>query len=120
MKLEIQLIALWIALMFAYLLGDVLRLYAGDFQINKVDGITMKPIVWLGIALLMSLPIFMIILNAFVSGNIVLYINIIASVVLFLFNAVGLPSYKVPYDIFLIIVGLVLNLVIIWLCWQGL
>lgn len=31
---------LWVALMLAYLLGDVLRIFAGDFESGKISGMT--------------------------------------------------------------------------------
>jgi hypothetical protein len=45
------------------------------------------------------------------------WVTIVAAVLLFLFNAVGLPSYPGLYDKFLIAVGLVFNAVTIWYAW---
>ena len=39
-------------------------------------------------------------------------------VIFFLFNAVGLPTYPSLYDQFLIVVGLVFNVVIVWMAWR--
>ena len=33
---QIKLSALWVALMFTYLLGDVLRIFAGDFKAGEI------------------------------------------------------------------------------------
>ncbi|TLG71743.1 hypothetical protein FEZ08_10055 [Culicoidibacter larvae] len=98
-----------------YLLGDVLRLYSGDFNPSSgtIGGQKITQLMWFGIALMMSLPIIMMIVNIFVPVPYILWINIVVSVVLFLFNLIGLPSYKSLYDIFLIILGLIANIIII-------
>ena len=109
---KMELAMLWLALMLVYLLGDVLRIFAGDFIPGEVGGKSMPQMVWLGAAVMMLIPVVMMILNAFFKDKNMVYPNMIATSVLFLFNAFGLPSYKSLYDIFLIIVGLVINIVI--------
>ena len=37
-EVKIKLSALWVALMLTYLLGDVLRIYAGDFKAGEIAG----------------------------------------------------------------------------------
>ena len=44
--------------------------------------------------------------------------NIAAAVALFGFNLIGLPGYPSVYDKFLIVVGLVLNIVTVWYAWS--
>ena len=107
-----KLAALWLALMLVYLLGDVLRIFSGDFVPGEIGGQAMPPIVWLGAAIVMLIPIVMMLVNVFWADKNIVYANIIATSALFLFNAAGLPSYKSPYDIFLIIVGLIINVAI--------
>ena len=107
-----KLALLWLALMLVYLLGDVLRIFAGDFIPGEIGGKAMPQIVWLGVAIMMLIPIAMMIVNAFLAGKNMVYPNMIATSVLFLFNAFGLPSYQSLYDIFLIIVGLAINIAI--------
>lgn len=36
--IQIILSALWIALMLTYLLGDVLRIFSGDFKVGEIGG----------------------------------------------------------------------------------
>ena len=36
----------------------------------------------------------------------------------FLFNAIGLPTYPSLYDQFLIVVGLVFNVLTVWVAWR--
>ena len=61
--LQIKLAALWVALMLTYLLGDVLRIFAGDFKPGEIGGQPLSPGMLLGIAILMLIPIVMILLT---------------------------------------------------------
>ena len=44
MMVEVQIIlsALWVALMLTYLLGDVLRIFSGDFKDGEMGGMTVS------------------------------------------------------------------------------
>jgi hypothetical protein len=106
---QIKLSALWIALMLTYLLGDVLRIYAGDFTPGQIGGVVLTQSMWLGVAALMAVPIVMVLLSLVLDQSISRWVNIIAAVGLFAFNAIGLPTYPGLYDKFLIVVGLVIN-----------
>src|SRR2546427_11798461 len=44
--------------------------------------------------------------------------NIIVAIVFLGFNLIGLPGYPSAYDKFLIIVGLVFNVLTVWYAWQ--
>ena len=44
---RIILSGLWVALMLIYLLGDVLRIFAGDFEPGKMMGMEPSPAMWL-------------------------------------------------------------------------
>ncbi|NIV29129.1 MAG: hypothetical protein GWN58_06345, partial [Anaerolineae bacterium] len=46
------------------------------------------------------------------------WVSIVVAVFLFLFNAVGLPTYPSLYDQFLIVVGLVFNALTVWYAWR--
>jgi hypothetical protein len=48
---KIKLSALWVALMLTYLLGDVLRIYSGDFIAGEIGGKKITQGMWLGIAI---------------------------------------------------------------------
>jgi hypothetical protein len=37
---QIRLSALWVALMLTYLLGDVLRIFSGDFKPGEIGGVS--------------------------------------------------------------------------------
>jgi len=60
---RIILSASWVALMLTYLLGDVLRIYSGDFKAGEIGGMKMTQNRWLGVAILMVIPIVMVFLS---------------------------------------------------------
>jgi len=68
--------------------------------------------------MLMLIPIVMLLLSLTLPYNVNRWVNIIAAVGLFGFNLIGLPTYPSAYDKFLIIVGLVFNVFIIWYAWS--
>ena len=115
---KIQLSALWIALMLTYLLGDVLRIFSGDFKAGEIFGTQVTQAMWLGIAVIMLIPIVMVLLSLTLDYPVNRVVNIVVAVAFFLFNLVGLPTYPSMYDKFLIVVGLVFNVVTVWLAWS--
>jgi hypothetical protein len=116
--MKIQLSALWIALMLTYLLGDVLRIFSGDFKAGEIGGMRVTQEMWLGIAVIMLLPIVMVVLSLALDYPVNRWVNIVVAVGFFLFNLVGLPTYPSMYDRFLIVVGLVFNVVTVWFAWN--
>ena len=66
----------------------------------------------------MLIPILMVVLSLVLLQPINRWANIIVAVFFFLFNLVGLPTYPSAYDKFLIIVGLVFNVVTAWTAWN--
>jgi hypothetical protein len=101
----IRLSALWIALMLTYLLGDVLRIFSGDFRPGEIGGMKISQGMWLGIAVLMLIPILMVLLTLLLPQPVNRWVNIVVAIFFFLFNLVGLPTYPSAYDKFLIAVG---------------
>jgi hypothetical protein len=115
---KIILSASWVALMLTYLLGDVLRIYSGDLQAGKLGGMKITGNRWLGVAILMVLPIVMVFLSVALNYPVDRWVNIVAAVFFFGFNIIGLPRYPSAYDRFLIIVGLMFNVLTFWYAWQ--
>ncbi len=115
---RIILSATWVALMLTYLLGDVLRIYAGDFKPGEIAGKKITQNLLLGMAILMTIPILMVFLSLTLSYPLNRWTNIIAAIVFFGFNLLGLPTYRSNYDRFLILVGLGFNALTIWYAWQ--
>lgn len=114
---RIILAGLWVALMLTYLLGDVLRIFAGDFTAGEIQGQKASQWMWVLAALVMLIPIAMIVLSLTLAHPAIRWVNIAASAFLVVFNLVGLP-YPGIYDNFLIVVGLALNGLIIWYAWD--
>jgi len=109
--------ALWTALMLSYLLGDVLRVFSGDFE--AAAG-TMEQITggfYLGMAVLFTIPIAMVFLSLSMRYRAARWANIILPAAFFLINIIGLPTYPSLYDKFLNVVGLVFNLLTIRYAW---
>jgi hypothetical protein len=109
LDMQIRLSALWVAVMLTYLLGDVLRIYAGDFKPGQVGGVAMTQATWLAVAIVMAIPIVMVVMSLLLDQPINRWVNLIAATGLFAFNVIGLPTYPGVYDKFLIVVGLVFN-----------
>ena len=114
---RIVLSGFWVALMLIYLLGDVLRIFAGDATPGEIMGTQPTQALWLLIAVIMLVPIIMVVLTLTVKFPAIRWINIIVTIFVILFNIVGLP-YKGAYDNFLIAVSIVLNGLTIWYAWQ--
>jgi hypothetical protein len=104
--------------MLCYLLGDVIRIYAGDFTPGKIDGKPMTQIVLLGIAVFMLIPIVMAFLSLILPYSVNRWENIFVAIFVFLFNLVGLPSYPSIFDKFLITVGLGFNVLTVLYAWN--
>ena len=115
---RIILSALWVALTLTYLLGDVLRIYSGDFAAGKIGGVKITGNRWLGVAILMVTPIVMVFLSLTLNYPVIRWANIIVAIVFLGFNLIGLPGYPSAYDKFLIIVGLGFNVLTVWYAWQ--
>ena len=117
-NIKITLSALWIALMLTYLLGDVLRIFTGDFIAGEIGGMQISQKMWFGMAILMVMPIVMLFLSLTLDNPVNRWANIIVAGFFFLFNLVGLPGYPGAYDKFLIIVGLGFNVLTVWYAWR--
>jgi hypothetical protein len=115
---RIKLSALWVCLMLTYLLGDVLRIFSGDFVAGEVSGMQISQGLMLGMAVLMVIPVVMVFLSLILKHAVNRWANIILPIFFFVFNAIGLPTYPSVYDQFLIFVGLVFNLVTVWVAWR--
>ena len=112
-NIKTKLSMLWICLMLTYLLGDVLRIFSGDFEIGMIEGTPASPTTFLWIAVVMLLPILMIFLSQVMKRTLSKWINIAVSVFLFAFNLFGLFSDYAIFDVFLIVVSLIVNIIIV-------
>lgn len=115
---RLKLSALWIALMLTYLLGDVMRIFSGDFIAGEMVGAQTSPGLYLGMAILFVIPILMVYLSLTLKQGITRWANMAIAIIFFIINLIGLPGYASIYDQFLIVVGLGFNLVTIWHAWK--
>jgi hypothetical protein len=113
---RIILAGLWVAVMLTYLLGDVLRLMAGDVTPGVLGGREASQAMWLGIAAIMLVPIVMVVLTLALPYPLVGWLNIGVAVLVVVFNLVGLP-YAGMYDNVLILVSFVFNALTVWYAW---
>jgi len=115
---KIKLSVLWVSLMLTYFLGDVLRIFSGDFNAGAIGDMQISQGMYLGMAVLMVIPIVMVFLSLTLKYKANRWANIAVATFFFLFNAVGLPTYPSIYDQFLIVVGLVFNVLTVWFAWK--
>ena len=108
---------LWIATMLTYLWGDVLRIFAGDVEPGKINGVQQSQGMWLLIAVIMLVPIVMVVLNLVIPYPAIRWVNIVVVILVVIFNIAGLP-YKGAYDNFLIGVSFVFNALVLWYAWK--
>ena len=76
---RIILAGVWAALMFTYLLGDVLRIFAGDFTPGEMDGQPATPWMWIAAALFMLIPIVMVVLSLTLPFPAIRWVALVAS-----------------------------------------
>jgi hypothetical protein len=115
---RIKLSALWVALMLTYLLGDVLRIFSGDFVAGEMGGMKITQEIYFVAAIILVIPVVMVFLSLTLPYKANRWANIIIAIFFFVFNLAGLPTYPSAYDKFLIIVGLVFNTLTVWYAWK--
>ena len=113
---RIVLAGCWTALMLVYLLGDVLRIFAGDHVPGQLAGRPAQSWMWLAAGLIMLVPIAMIVASLLLPAGPLRWATIAISAALIVFNLAGLP-YPGLYDNVLIGVSFLLNALIIWQAW---
>lgn len=113
---RIILAGLWVAMMLTYLLGDVLRIFAGDFKAGEMGGQQASQWMWLLAAVIMLIPIVMVVLSLTMVYPAIRWVSVVAAIFLVIFNLAGMP-YPGAYDNFLIVFGFVFNGLIVWYAW---
>ena len=114
---RIVLSGVWVALMLTYLLGDVLRILAGDFKPGEMMGMKPAQGMWVLMAVIMLIPIVMVVLTLTLQYPAIRWVNIVVAILLVIFNLAGLP-YPGAYDNFLIAVSMVFNALTVWYAWK--
>ena len=103
--------------MLTYLLGDVLRIFAGDFTPGELEGKKMTQKMLFGMAIVMLLPIVMVFLTLTLQYSVNRWVNIIVAVFWFGFNLISLRGYS-SVDKFLLIVSMGFNVLTVWYAWN--
>jgi len=104
---------IWVAVMLIYLLGDVMRIFAGDFTPGEVEGKPMSQKVYFGMSILMVIPIVMVVLSLILDHPVNSWVNIIVAIFWIVLNLAGIKGYK-AYDKFLLIVSMGFNVLTVW------
>jgi hypothetical protein len=115
---RIILSGMWVSTMLIYLLGDVIRIFAGDFTSGVMDGTQVPQDMWVIAAAMMLIPILMVVSSLALGYKVDRVLNIGIAALFFVFNIYGLPGYPGLYDRFLLSVSLGFNLVTIWYAWK--
>jgi len=102
--------------MLTFLLGDVLRIFAGDFTQGEIAGQQATQGMWPLIAAIMLTPIIMVVLSLVLQFPAIRWACIVVAVLWVIFNLMGLP-YARAYDNFLIAVSFVFCALIVWYAW---
>ena len=117
---QIKLSALWVALMFIWQQGDVLRLYSGDFISGDDIGgkLISQEMLWLVGAIWMTIPVIMIFLSLTLKYKANRWANIILGIFYTCFMLYTMLGSTYAYYIFLGIVEVVLTALIVWYAWK--
>jgi len=116
---KIKLSALWVAAMFSWVYGDLLRIYSGDFIAGEfIEGVQMTQELWVVAAITMMIPVAMVFLSLTLKDKANRWANIIIGIFFTGYGLIGLPAYTSAYDQFLIIVGLVFTALIVWYAYK--
>jgi hypothetical protein len=115
---RIILSGLWGATVLTYLYGDVLRIMSGDAERMMTEQAQFSQVMWLGMAILMAIPIVMVFLSLALPRRVNRWANIIMAVFWFGFNLVGLPTYPSAYDQFLLALSMGFNALAVWYAWK--
>ena len=103
--------------MLAFLWGDVLSIFAGDVTPGEMLGMKPTQGMWLGIAVLMLIPILMVVLTLTLKYPAIRWANIIVAIFWIIFNLVSLSGYP-PYEKILLIVSMGFNVMTVWYAWK--
>ena len=118
LDLNIILAVLWTCCMLCYLLGDVMRIFAGAFKAGEIDGKEVKQWIYVLMAGIMVIPIAMVFLSIILPFPANSWVNIFVAGFFILFNLAGIKGYK-PFDIFLLVVSFVFNALTIYYASTG-
>lgn len=106
----------WASLMIVYLLGEVLRIFAGHVEPGRLGRRHAPDWMWTLIAVIMIVPIAMIMTSLLVPAEPLRWITIAVSIALVVFNIAG-PPYRGFFDNTLIVLSFSMNVLVVWIAW---
>ena len=121
---RLRLSALWTALMLTYLLGDVLRIFSGDFEAGAIGEMQASQGLYLGMAALLVMPAVMVFLSVTLKYRVNRLANIILST---FFTGIILITYAYyyvsgvetwAYSYVFAITEIILYALIVWYAWK--
>jgi hypothetical protein len=121
-NVKVKLSGLWLAALFCWIYGDLLRLYSGDFKPgdSELGELISMEMLWMVSAITMIIPGVMVFLSLALMSKVNRWTNIIVGIFYTGYNLIGLigGSYPSAYDKFLIFVGIVFTSLIVWYAWK--
>jgi len=119
-NVKLKLSGLWVAAMFSWVYGDLLRIYSGDFIVGDdiAAGLMSMEMLWMISAITMIVPGVMVVLSLTLKAEANRWTNIIVGAFYTVYNLAGLSAYPSAYDKFLIFVSIVLTALIVWNAWK--
>ncbi len=124
-NVKLKISALWVAVMFIYAYADIKSLFIPGFidliRAGEVfGGIKITQELWLGAAVLMTIPSVMVFLSLILKPKVNRWTNIILGIVYTVVNIANLLSIEEPWAFFIFynIVEAVLTLLIAWYAWK--
>jgi len=115
--MPIKLAGIWVVVTLIYLYGDMFRVMSGDHA-EQMKAMQFTSPMWLGIAVLMLIPILMVFFSLTLDQPVNRWANIIVAVGFFLLNLFSISTYPSAYDKFLLVVSMVFNVVTVWYAWD--
>ena len=113
--------SLWIAVMFCYVYGDYIQIYVPGILTDAMEVTAANEgmeIEFLAIALLMSIPSFMIFLTLVLKPSINRWVNIIIpALYIILLVAVNLETTWIYY-LYLTAIEILLSIITVWYAWN--
>ena len=119
-NVKIKLSGLWLAALFCWIYGDLLRLYSGDYKPgdNLWGEMITSEMMWLVAAITMIVPGIMVFLSLALKSKANRWANIIMGIFYTGYNLIGVSSYSSAYDIFLILLSIVFTALVVWYAWK--
>jgi hypothetical protein len=113
---KFKLAGLWVAAMFSWVYGDLLRLYSGDFKAGDdvLGQMISQEMLWLVSAITMIVAGAMVVPSLAFKAKANRWANIIVGVFYTGCNLIGFSSYPSACDKFLIVVSIVLTALVVW------